>query len=866
MKHTSLLLLAFLLGFGTLSYAQDQQPSVVDDHDEVYLSFRYQGVINEIVVAYYDGDRFYLPFTELFDLLGINYELGTVSFAVSGFYITPGNNYSIDFSRRVAEYDTLSVEIGASDYFLKEIDYYVVPEVFEEIFNLKFKIDLSRLALQLESKTEMPVVTRKKQRARNELRAKYSSIDFSDYTALTGREPRTLDGALADYSLFSTVSNTASRTNLNLSIGGEVLFGDFQGNLITLANQDTITFAPSSVRWRYVNELPYFSNVSLGEISSGGLQSQTFHGVHVSNDPITPRHTLDNYFIDGTTDPEAEVELYQNNRLVETLTADDVGYYRFVVPLTYGTSEYKLRIYAKQGRVIELDHRIQVPFNFLPQGEIQYHLNSGRLAQTQVPWNDQPQYLQSDASYGFKNWLTAGVGIEYLADANQDKPILYSRISSRVAGDMLVGVELAKDNFYRFNSRGLGPNSSSWSAEFTAFEKNGYYNSFDYKHLLNANLFYPFSIGNSRYTGHLSNSWVRKGDDSDRLSVKGDVNQFLGPLRLRYGFSEQHNFGSGGHTNSSLLELGSVYILPRIPSIHPLLRGSYFRNDISISTSLGRVEELSSQVVKQLNGRMRAQLLVINDFVSDNLFFELGFTMDLEKVRSTTSVRSTRSSSSFGQTLRGSVGLDRNTGTFIWDNRQQVGRSGISVKMFVDENNSDTYDEGEEVIPGSAITLQKASARKVKTDGVERLTQLQPYRRYYFQVNEAKINNATLMAKYRKFSIVTDPNRFKQIEIPFFTSGIIEGRVDRIRDGEFVPISGLRIHVKNDDGTYSATLRTFSDGSFYSMEIPPGTYEAQIDDSQLKFLGMTSSPETISFTVKADPNGDYIEGLNFLLE
>ena len=94
----------------------------------------------------------------------------------------------------------------------------------------------------------------------------------------------------------------------------------------------------------------------------------------------------------------------------------------------------------------------------------------------------------------------------------------------------------------------------------------------------------------------------------------------------------------------------------------------------------------------------------------------------------------------------------------------------------------------------------------------------------------------------------------------------VDGRVDRLSEGQNKPISGLRIHLSNEDGSYTATLRTFGDGSFYSMEIPPGQYEAWVDETQLEFLGMISKPEKLGFTVEADPEGDYIEGLNFLLE
>jgi len=90
--------------------------------------------------------------------------------------------------------------------------------------------------------------------------------------------------------------------------------------------------------------------------------------------------------------------------------------------------------------------------------------------------------------------------------------------------------------------------------------------------------------------------------------------------------------------------------------------------------------------------------------------------------------------------------------------------------------------------------------------------------------------------------------------------------VDKMVDGTLLPISGLRIHVKAVEGTYESTLRTFADGSYYSMEIPPGDYEAWVDESQLEFLGVNSEPGKIEFTVTASADGDFVEGLDFILK
>ncbi|NQV15370.1 fimbria/pilus outer membrane usher protein, partial [bacterium] len=813
-KHLalSLILCNFLFGFFGFQEDKDEQYE-----EEVYLSFRYQGVIDEIIIAYYSDGNFYLPLTELFDLFAINYELSISTLSISGKYLNQNTDYIIDFTRRYARVKEKVYSISANDFKVKEVDFFVTPDMLGEIFGLNLTVDLSRLTIRLETDQELPIITRHTRRYKEQLRQKYGGqSNLDDYELLAGREYRTLAGAMMDYSLYASASESNKFANLNLSLAGEILFGDVQGKLNSSISQDTSTFEGSDLRWRFSDESqPWFSTLSMGQVNASGLTSQTIQGASITNQPLTPKRSYDTYSIDGVTDPEAEVELYQNNNLVEVIHADEVGYYRFLVPLNYGTSDFKIRIYAKQGRVIELDHRVQIPFNFLPKGEVRYDLSAGRLVSESIPWSERRDVGQASASMGIKNWLTVGLGLEYIQDNYEDRPAYYGKLSSRLAGDILLGLDFALNNFYKLSMRGIGPNNSTLSMDYTFFDQQNLYNTQDYKHQFIGNLFYPFQIGDIRFTGRGSGTWVQLPNE-DRFNLSADINQFLRGFRLRYGIREQHTFGAAGHNNSSQIQVGAVYIIPRIPSYNILLRGSYFSTDLSYNSSIGELGEIKFQYIKQFNARLKGQLLTIYDLIQQNAFFEIGVTLDLDVTRSNSTIRTIGSTPSFTQTVRGSAGFDKNDAHILWDNRQQVGRAGVTVRMFVDEDNSGTYDDGEEIIPGNALSIERSSSRQLTRNGIAHLTQLQPYRRYNFRVNEARINNPMLVAGKKKFSIITDPNRYKQVDVPFFTTGVIDGRVERVKDGNFLPIAGLKIHVKNEDGGYEVSLRTFSDGSYYS--------------------------------------------------
>ena len=76
-------------------------------------------------------------------------------------------------------------------------------------------------------------------------------------------------------------------------------------------------------RWRYVvRENEYFSSFTAGQIPTGSDFVPRVTGIALSNEPIEPRMMFDNYVVDGYTEPESDVELYLNDRLIDFQKTD----------------------------------------------------------------------------------------------------------------------------------------------------------------------------------------------------------------------------------------------------------------------------------------------------------------------------------------------------------------------------------------------------------------------------------------------------------------------------------------------------------------------------------------------------------------
>jgi len=71
--------------------------------------------------------------------------------------------------------------------------------------------------------------------------------------------------------------------------------------------------------------------------------------------------------------------------------------------------------------------------------------------------------------------------------------------------------------------------------------------------------------------------------------------------------------------------------------------------------------------------------------------------------------------------------------------------------------------------------------------------------------------------------------------------------------------------MRSIDGFSGDTLRTFTDGGFYAMNVAPGIYTLTVDPSQLQFLQAVQKDGPLSVTVHHTPQGDIIENLEIAL-
>lgn len=871
--HISLLLLLLPLAGRAAGYADP--PSYVpvwntlsSQEQEVFLSFNYRNFFDKVIIAYEDEGHYYLPVSEIFSSLKIAHEVNPSDLSVEGFFIQEGNRFQLDLSGGNLEVTLDSKErftYPGTHMLVKELDYYIRLEVFAEVFDLNFTVDINSLSLQLQTPHTLPIVQEYQREQRRKRQDRY--VGQLEYHPLRfDRDRAMLGGAFLDYSLTSNINEVQNSYVYNLDLGAELLGGDLQGSAFGSYSQNFSNFRTDNFRWRYVwRNSEYLTQAYAGQTISDGLINRNFTGFRLTNEPIEPRFIYDSYVIEGMAEPGSEVELYYNNVLYDFQRITEENRYRFLAPLTYGSSRLKLRIYGPDGRIREREERIQIPFNYLPEGEFTYHLNGGRLDNPIFGTAQNSYFTQGDMAYGISNWLTQKVGVEYFNEFRDQTPLVYSSTSARLFDQYLVNVDLAPGTFYRISNNVIYASSASWGIHYTYFRKAGIYNPVGNDYEFSADAYVPLNLGetplnirfNGRYAERNSNPNINYG-----LDLNTRIDRFN--LRLSYRDRQFGEFALRS-TASSQLSLSGTYLIARKPEIPRYLHNTFLRAGLDYNPGLQQLEEAEIQASRSIFDIGRLQATFSRNFIGEFNFFNIGLTLDLNPFRSTSTYRNTRNNTSFTQNIRGSIGYDDFNNNILLSNRQQVGRSAASVRLYVDSDNSGTYEPGEQVIDNKAVRISRASKSEMSDDGVLRFSQLQAYHQINMVINKANIQNPLLVPQLDEFSIVTDPNQYKPINIPFFVSGVIEGRVTRLTPGGRQALAGLRLYLTRDEGPFRKEMQTFSDGSFYAYEVPPGDYTLQADSTQLKFLDGRAQPDQIEFTVEARPEGDFVENLNFTI-
>lgn len=850
---------------------------------EALLLFAYPSLGQQYVNVVFFEDVPYLPLGEILSMMSIHSERTESGKGLKGIYPTKNDIWRVEPVQGAVTIRGHNETLQADKFYIGEMDLFLHPDYFSRIFGLHFSVNFHNLTLGLTADFTLPIDERQKREAlRNRMQQAGAARAQDPAPMLYDRTRKVFAPGMLDYNLSYIQTKDNSSLSTLLHAGMEVLGGDFQGIYSGGVFEGKLDSKVSAARWRYVFKggLDPDRNVGITSISVGQLQttglinSAQILGISVTNNPVIPRMKLDVFVIDGYTEPDSEVELLIGGQLVDFMRADEVGYYRFNAPITFGVVRITTRIYTPQGEVRVQDRQLQIPFTFLPKGFATYNFQAG------LPMSDSLSFAQEpishlDVAYGLTNALTVRAGVDHgdIFGINKTYPVY--GMSARVFEQYLVNVDILPDRYYQASGSVFYANNTSINGQFTQFVPGSEFNPLGKTREASLNTFFPFKafgrFSGFRLTGE--RQWFENGF---RTNIQSDFNTQIGRVVTRFnyrtridGLGEIGGIPTPPEASLSMAQATAsfTYTLRRTPSVPVFVRGLFIRGQFKYDTYYKQPAAASVMLSQTVLKMGRLTMGYDRDLISQKGLMQIGFLYDFRGIRTSTQFNRDELGFSALQSFTGSLGLDPK-GVLIPDNRDQVARSGVAVRLFVDANENGKFDPNEIVIPAKAVRLDRSANMLLGSDGILRITQLQSYWKYILEVDQQALPNPNLAPKLSRFEFVAEPNRFRSIDIPLYQTGLIEGGVSIEQFGRVEGVGGLRLIVERVDqsGGELQVVRTFSDGGFYLFGLMPGKYRAFIDPKQLEFMSAVSEPGELKFEIRAMAEGDYLEGLDFKLK
>jgi len=794
-------------------------------------------------------NELFLSITDLFDFLKIKNTLDQNMESVTGFFINPEAEYTISRSARQIRYQGKVIELNTTDIIRTETGLYLRSSFFGSVFGLDCSFNFRSLSAKITSKLELPMI---REMRLEEMRQNLNRLKGEVKADTTiGRTYPLFKFGMADWSAITTEEiNGQSNARLNLALGAMLAGGEATANLY-YNSLEPFNEKQQFYQWRYVNnDFSPLRQVIAGKIGTNSISTiyNPVIGVQFTNTPTTYRRSFGSYNLSDRTEPGWIVELYVNNVLVDYVKADASGFFTFKVPMVYGNSSVKLKFYGPWGEERVKEQYINIPFNFLPEKTFEYTASAGIVEDSSFS-----RFSRANLNYGLTKSITIGGGAEYLSSIADNPVMPFLNTSVRLTNNLLVAGE------YAFGVRAKGnlsyqlPSNMQFDLYYTWYDKNQKAINFNYREERRAVFAAPVKFG--------------KFSTYQRFSVY----QILLP-RFRYTTGEWLFSGTVGGVNTNITTYAlfsdnnkknfySTYALAfRLPAhfvIMPQTQISYTGKEV-MSAKLA--------VEKHIKEHAFLNVSVEQYFVRNYTFAELGFRYDFAFAQTGVSVRQSDKKTAFIQYARGSLINDSKTKYLGTDNRTNVGRGGLTVSAFLDINGNGLRDKGEPRVSGLSIHSNGGRIERSDRDSTIRILGLEPYTTCFLELDQNSFENISWRLSKKSVSVLVDPEILKNVEIPVNVLGEVSGYVMSENNKVVSGTGRIVIGITGRDRKMSGKVLTENDGYFSYFGLKPGRYTARIDTSQLRKLGLKSTPDSLQFSINAGIEGDVVSGLEFRIK
>jgi hypothetical protein len=813
--------------------------------DEVLISFYVDQIGTTEINSVICGGDIYLSVSEIFDYLKIQ-NVSTRDFKlIEGFFINQENTYMLDQSFHHIIYKGRKIQLKEKDLISTTNNLYLKEDYFGSIFGLHCKFIFRNLSVSCISDLELPIV---KEARREKMRLNMEGLNknFTADTTIT-RERSLLDLGVATWDINSQQhTNGFANNRVSLGLGGLVAGGEFIANL-NYNDTQSLSLRNQFYQWRYVNnENNLLRQVTVGKIRNQSISSifRPVLGIQLSNRTTYLKNSFGTYLLSDYTKPNWTVEVYINNVLVDYKKADSSGFFSFDIPLVYGNTSVRLKYYGPWGEEEVSTEHLNIPYNFLPAGKLEYHIDAGIIEDSQ-----KNIFAQAQLNYGLSPNITLEGGFELNTAVEKTPVIPFARASVRLPYNIIFFSEYIHQVGYTGNLSYRSVSNFQLELNYVKYRKD------QQAVLFNGNEERSVILSKQLHFGKLS-GFSRLVWRQNLLRNTRYTNAEW--LLAGRAFGVNLNLITNAYVSSSLNE---PKVFSRLSTTINLPKNIIFSPEIQYEYRDGRVSSIRGNFRKTMFKNIDLQASYGQNFKYNQFNLNIGLNFDLGFSRGGFSSNTSKSGTSLSEAMGGSMIFDPDQKRVKFNSRSFLGQGSIKFIPFLDTNQNGKKDASEPQIEGVDVRSSKGGTKEVTVEGSTIYTRLEPFVSNHFKLNAISLERIDWRLENKSLNIFVNPNQLKVIEIPINVVGEVAGYVWSSGTG----VGNINIIIKDDKQQIITRLRSEPDGYFSFLGLKSGAYTAQVDSNQLKELQWESANTFYNFDIVNTKNGDYVDNLEFSL-
>ncbi len=811
-----------------------------------------------------DEVAIYISLSQLIENLEFSIDVDLDNKTAKGWFIKEDNILDIDFNKRTILINGRNEKLKTQDFIVTDEDIFFLSKNLGYWFPIDYEIKYNAQRLQIYPRVLLPFQERKiREIKRQRLLGFQQKQSYPTYqTPYQKWQIPEADITISSDTSGSKDKKAQSSMSFSASLNGDL--AEYNTSTYLSGNDEELsTFRFEAERKDLDKKLfgtTKISEFALGDIPAYSVPlisgSEIGVGTSVSTFALTRPDEFDKTTLEGTIQPNWEVELYRNSQLISFQTVGIDGRYKFEdVDVLYGENLFKLVFYGPQGEIKEETKEIFVGQNILKEGEYNYQISANRINQTLFDvGNDNLEKgnrLVLQGEYGLLEDLTLSstVVMDEFLDLTGKKDYHLFQLFE-FTKELFNG--LANVNFaYDYKESGYAIQQSYITRLFEANVnfRQEFYDNFQNKSRstesdpmkyranlgLNKAIIFPFLK---------STNISLDFDYTNSVNGKTNLNITNSVSAVYKGYSITNNLNSNFDDDNSNSTSGVFSIRTNYDKGFYKFDARYSVNpDSSLDTIAFSTQRIFSENIS-------ARLDISQPITGDNIT-NFGTSLNYihkNYVLGVTGSLDTESNYSVGVNLSFSLYQDPENQSFATTSNISAESGSVLAYAFLDEDNDGNYNpDKEELIEGAKIYRGSKEIPKLRDTEYLYSRGVPSYRPTEFTIDSTSLDDPLWYPPNKGYEVVSRPGVTTNLAFPVLQTAEVDGTIflqGSTTSGDGT-ISGMKVFLIDDEGNRIAEATSEFDGYFMFERVVAGRYFLIASETQLNNLGLKqlSKPE-----------------------